>query len=78
MSREKYIVEVRDAKGQLDFKKEEEVRKAHPFLFSKREFTIDDLCHYAAFGQGRDLSIGPNELPPFMESIGACYCRKTW
>jgi hypothetical protein len=78
MSREKYIVEVRDANGQLDFKKEEEVRKAHPFLFSKREFTIDDLCYYASYGQGRNKPSGPNELPLFMESIGACYRRKYW
>jgi hypothetical protein len=37
----KYLVEVRDADGKLDFRKEEEVRKAHPFLFSKANFTLD-------------------------------------
>jgi len=76
--RSKYIVEVRDANGQLDFRKEEEVRKAHPFLFSKTEFTIDTLCYYASYGQGRNNPSGPMELPAFMKSIGATYRQKTW
>ena len=74
----KYLVEVRDANGQLDFRKEEEVRKAHPFLFSKRQFTIDDLCYYASYGQGRNQPSGPMELPAFMQSIGASYRPITW
>jgi hypothetical protein len=75
---QKYLVEVRDANGQLDFRKEEEVRKTHPFLFSKRDFTIDDLCYYASYGQGRNKPSGPMELPAFMKSIGASYRPITW
>jgi len=74
----KFLIEVRDDNGKLDFKKEEEVRKAHPYLFSKPEFTIDQLCYYASYGQGRDNPSGPMELPIFMESIGVSYRMKTW
>lgn len=74
----KYIIEVRDADGKLDFRKEEEVKKAHPYLFSKREFTIDDLTWYASYGQGRNNPSGPSELPAFMKGIGISYRVKYW
>ncbi len=76
--REQYIIEVRDEDGNLDFEKEKEVRKAHPYLFSKREFNIDNLCYYMSYGQGRDIPSGPMQLPAFMESIGVSYRQKTW
>jgi len=74
----KYLIEVRDDKGKLDFKKELEVRKNHPFLFSKQYFTIDDLCYYMSFGQGRNNPGGPTQLLVFMKSIGATYRIKYW
>lgn len=77
-SRQKYLVEVRDEQGRLDFRKEDEVRKAHPYLFEKREYKIDDLEYYASYGQGRNTPMGPLELPAFMKSIGVTYRPKTW
>jgi len=76
--RQKYIIEVRDSEGKLDTNKEMEKRKEHPFLFSKPEFKIDDLCYYMSYGQGRDNPSGPLDLPAFMESIGISYRPKTW
>lgn len=78
MARQKFIVEVRDQDGRLDFASEELRRKEHPFLFSKPEFTLDELCHYASFGQGRDNPTGPLTLNGFMAQIGICYREKTW
>lgn len=78
MSHTKYLVEVRDAKGQLDFKKEEEVRKAHPFLFSKMFFTIDELAWWVSYGEGRNQPSGPSEVRTFLANIGACIRPKTW
>lgn len=74
----RYIIEVRDEHGQLDFRKEEEKTKEHPYLFSKLTFSIDDLCRYMSFGQERNNPSGPLELPAFMESIGITYRLKTW
>lgn len=75
----RYIIEVRNPDGTLaSIEKENAARAAHPFLFSKREFTIDDLCHYASYGQGRNNPSGPMELPAFMSGIGISYRRKTW
>lgn len=74
----RYIIEVRDASGNLDFAAEPQKRKEHPYLFSKREFTIDDLCYYASYGQGRNNPSGPFELGEFMNSIGISYRVKTW
>jgi len=74
----KYIIEVRDSNGNLDFRREERVRKDHPYLFSKRAFTIDDLCYYASYGQGRNNPSGPMELPQFLNTIGVSYRIKNW
>jgi hypothetical protein len=74
----KYIIEVRDENGKLDFRREEEVRKQHPWLFARREYTIDDLCHYASYGQGRNKPSGPMELGKFMKKIGVDFRPKTW
>jgi hypothetical protein len=74
----KFIIEVRDSAGRLDFANEKIKRKEHPFLFSKREFTMDELCYYAAFGQGRNRRIGPMNLGEFMKEIGVSYRQKTW
>ncbi len=76
--KEKYIIEVRDADGKLDFRAEEKRRKEHPYLFSKTEFTIDDLCYYMSYGQGRDNPSGPLQLNAFMGSIGISYRVKYW
>ena len=73
-----YIIEVRDSEGKLDFESERIKQKEHPFLFSKSEFSIDDLCYYMSFGQGRNQPSGPLELPAFMQSIGITYRAKTW
>ena len=74
----KYIIEVRNEVGQLDLEREKEVAQAHPYLFSKTTFTIDDLCHYASYGQGRNNPSGPMELPKFMQEIGVSYRQKYW
>jgi hypothetical protein len=76
--KDKYIIEVRDEQGQLDFRAEDVKRLEHPFLFSKPEFTMDDLTYYISFGQGRDIPSGPMELPAFMEEAGISYRKKTW
>ena len=78
MAREKYIIEVRDKEGKLDFRSEDVKRKEHPYLFQKMTYTIDELCYYASYGQGRNNPGGPQELPGFMDSIGISYRRKTW
>ena len=75
---EKFIIEVRDNDGKLDFEKEEVKRKEHPFLFSKPTFSIDDLCSYMSFGQDRENPSGPFQLTAFMESIGISFRKKTW
>lgn len=74
----KYIIEVRDENGQLDFRAEDKRQKEHPFLFSKMEYTIDELCYYMSYGQGRDKPSGPMQLDESMNSIGVTYRRKTW
>lgn len=78
MTYPKYIIEVRDSEGQLDFEAEKIKRKEHPYLFSKPEFTVDNLCHYMSFGQNRDNPSGPMKLPVFMGSIGISYRAKYW
>jgi hypothetical protein len=78
MAREKYIIEVRDQDGKLDFGSQELRRKEHPYLFSKPEFTIDELCYYASYGQQRNNPSGPMQLGQFMNQIGISYRVKTW
>ena len=73
-----YIVEVRNDQGQLDLSKEEQLRTEHPYLFTKPAFTMDELCHYASYGQGRNKPTGPLELGDFMQSIGISYRFKYW
>lgn len=74
----KFIIEVRDSNGKLDFKKEREIRRIHPVLFQKSEFSIEELCHYASFGQGRNTPTGPLNLKDFFNPIGVFYRPKTW
>jgi hypothetical protein len=79
MTREKYVIEARDEEGNLvGFEKEAEIKKKYPYLFSKSEFTIDDLCYYASYGQGRDNPTGPPGLDEFLKSIGLTRRRKYW
>ena len=78
MDRERYIIEVRDAKGHLDFDAEKTKRVEHSYLFSKQLFSIDNLCYYASYGQGRNNPTGPMQLKTFMDEIGITYRRKTW
>lgn len=78
---EKYIIEVRDENGQLDFKAERIRREEHPYLFQQETYTIDQLCYYMSYGRGQGClgrGAGPMELPAFMESIGISYRVKTW
>lgn len=76
--KDKYIIEVRDEKGLLDFRKEEQVQKQHPYLFAQDEYTIDELAHYASYGQDRNKPVGPMEMGPFYKEIGISYRRKYW
>jgi hypothetical protein len=79
MSHHKYIVEVRNIDGSLVLSSDlEKKRQEYPYLFSKEEFTIDELCYYASFGQKRNFPIGPVGLPKFMQDIGISYRLKTW
>ena len=78
LDRARFIIEVRDKDGNLDFETEKVKRKEHPYLFEKQEYTIDNLCYYASYGQGRDNPSGPMELGEFMNSIGITYRQKTW
>ena len=78
MSKTKYLVEVRDAKGALDFKKEVEMRKEHPYLFSKSVYTIDDLCYYVSYGKPKQGPSGPKETHSYLQSIGISVRVKTW
>lgn len=73
-----YLVEVRNAEGQLDFRKEDEVRKVHPYLFSKPTFSMDELAHYVSYGQGRNQPSGPAEVYPFLKAEGISIRPKTW
>jgi hypothetical protein len=74
----KYLVEARDSSGALDFAQENIARVRHPYLFSKSTFTIDELCHYASYGQGRDTPIGPYELSTWLAEQGLACRPKTW
>ena len=74
---ERYIIEVRDKDGKLDFEKEKIKQKEHPYLFSKVEFSIDNLCYYMSYGQNRNNPSGPFQLGAFMESIGISFRKKT-
>jgi len=75
---QKYIIEVRDENGKLDVKNEPKKKEEHPYLFSKDTYTIDDLCYYMSFGQGRNQPSGPSELETFMQDIGISFRQKTW
>ncbi len=74
----KYVVEVRGPDGLLDFGKEQEVRKQHPYLFSKPSFTIDELCYYASYGQGRDKPTGTMDVGEFLAGEGISHRAKDW
>lgn len=73
-----YIIEVRDANGKLDFQAEWCMMAVHPFLFRKHEYTMDELCWWASYGEGRNKALGPMELGAFMKGIGVTYREKTW
>jgi len=86
---DKYIIEVRNSKGELDFKKERELKEKYPEFFSNTRcprcgsshvptFTIDRLCWVASYGGGRNQPMGPMELGKFMNSIGISYRKKYW
>ncbi len=75
---DKYIIEVRDHKGQLDFRKEEIIQRQHPYLFTQTEYTIDELTYYASYGQDRNNPVGPTEMGTFYKEIGISYRRKYW
>ncbi len=75
---DRYIVEVRDKNGHLDFRNEGKAKAAHPYLFSLPSFSIDQLRWYASYGPGRNNPTGPMQLGEFMESIGVSYRIKTW
>lgn len=75
---DKYIIEVRDKEGKLDFRLEEEKRKEHPYLFKKETYTIDELCGYASRMQEWSPAVGPMSLGIFMTKIGIHYRVKYW
>jgi len=87
----KYIIEVRKRGGYdpttvgnpLDSEAEKVKRKEHPYLFSKPNFNIDNLCYYMSFGRNPDGTMrnkpsGPTKLDDFMKKIGICYREKYW
>jgi len=76
--KQKYLAEVRDADGQLDFRKEEELRKVHPFLFGRSEFTQDNLTWWASYGEGRNQPSTFAEARKFLACLGVSIRPKTW
>jgi len=76
--KQKYLVEVRGADGHLDFKKEDELRKAHPYIFSKSEFTQDNLTWWASYGEGRIKPSTFAEARKFLADLGVSIRPKTW
>jgi hypothetical protein len=78
LDRQRFIIEVRDENGRLDFEAEKQKKEEHPYLFSKPTFNIYNLCYYMSYGQGRNNPRGPLDLPAFMASIGISYRAKTW
>jgi len=76
--KQKYLIEVRDADGHLDIKKEEELCKAHPYLFNKPEFTEDNLVWWASYGEGRIRPRTFAEARTFLACLGFSIRPKTW
>ena len=75
---DKYIIEVRNEQGQFDLEKEAQLRKEHSYLFLHPTYSLDDLCRYASYGQGRNNPVGPIGLGAFMKEIGISYRIKYW
>jgi hypothetical protein len=73
-----YVIEVRDADGNLDRTREAELRKKHPFLFTKPAFSQEKLVYWASFGEGRNKPICALDMISFYEKIGFCLRLKTW
>lgn len=79
----KFIIEVRELDGSLSSTaKLLEAKKAHPFFFSKRVFTMDQLVKHFSSVNGKWVPIGPMQLPVKMEELrkshGITYRHKTW
>lgn len=77
-SRTRYIIEPRNGDHLVSDILAQQRRQAHPYLFSKDAFTIDELCHWVSFGEGRDNPCGPSETFAFLRSIGLPAREKTW
>lgn len=75
---DRFIIEVRDTRGKLDFEKEKVVREQHPYLFQRDAYSLDDLLRYVSFGQGRDKPISPKELPKYLKDMGVTARRIYW
>ena len=79
MTRTRYIVEARTPDGRLaPLAVEQELRRRHPFLFSRPTFTIDELAHWVSYGQGRDQPSGPAQTFAFLAELGLPARPKTW
>lgn len=74
----KYIISGTDDSKNWTFGGEQKKKEEHPYLFTKDEFTMNELCRYMSFGQGRDNPSGPMQLQAFMDSIGIIYRHKYW
>jgi hypothetical protein len=76
----KYIIEARDDNGNLLFGGDsQEVVDKYPEFFSRREWSIDQLCWTVSFAGGRDKPTGPGGLDKFFKSRpGLTYRIKTW
>jgi hypothetical protein len=73
-----YLVEVRDASGILDFRKEDELRKVHPYLFSKQFFKIDELAYYVSYNKPNLGPSSPAQAVDYLKSAGFSIRPKTW
>jgi hypothetical protein len=76
--RARYIVEPRNGSHLASNEECAERYARHPYLRSKPTFSIDELCHWVSFGEGRNSPCGPSETFAFLQAIGLPAREKTW
>jgi hypothetical protein len=74
-ARTRYIVEAREPDGTLAPMSRFD---AHPYLRSRPTFTIDQLCWWASYGDGRNTPRGPAATFQFLRDLGLPAREKTW
>lgn len=77
-STRRYIIEARNGPYLASSAECETRRILHPYLFSKASFAIDELCHWASFGESREQPCGPSETFAMLSAFGLPAREKTW